>query len=574
MSKFMCHISVMFFITLFLATGLTYAASPYTFSLDQFSVEIDSVNLVDDFNDGILLPWKIFEPTAYESNGLMTLTNPGVLETFQINNYTFNIETSRIYFDIPFHTPIINGGSDFTASSIWTFETGIPSKNQLYYLESDIENGPIDLETIIIGVFNTGPALADALESFGFEEGLYIMFQIASGDISLWINQTFHFDEDDVTGNIILSLEFDAFTKQYTGAFSLDGGSTFHKPFEPVFTIIDEGYFSKWEFTAESWEVIKPVAIDIKPGSCPNPLNVKSGGVLPVAVLGTADFDVTHIEPESIRLHGVPALRFGFEDVSTPFEGLTDNCGGCTSQGADGFMDMTFKFDKAAVVAALGGVQDGSCVKVALTGELRDEFGGSPIHGSDSVKIRKRGKKENLVFFDDFQEDDFQEKWISGGACGPDTITNVDGRIQATENCNYIETLEYFSGNLRIEVDVEKVGHQDHTCWDFYVELASIQATGAIRFDWNGVDGIGIGYIWETCGDEFVMDPSAPNEGRAVLTYSEPYLHFYFENTDGEVLATNEIPVGSFGASPIRIWLAAHPDTPRYIDNVSIYQLN
>jgi hypothetical protein len=316
------------------------------------------------------------------------------------------------------------------------------------------------------------------------------------------------------------------------------------------------------------------VEIDIKPGSCPNPLNVKSGGVLPVAVLGTADFDVTYIDPETITLHGIPPLRFGFEDVSTPFEGLADSCGGCTLQGADSFLDMTFKFDKNAVVEALGAVQDGGCVKIPLTGNLRDEFGGDSIHGADSVRIIRKKKEETLLFFDDFEKDDFEEKWISGSECGPNTITNVDGRIQATENCNYIETLELFTGNLKIEVDVEKVGNQDHSCWDFYVELASIHATGAIRFDYAGVDGVGIGYIWDTCGDQFVMDPAAPNKGRAVLTYSEPSLRFYFENTDGDVLATHEVPVGSLGASRIRIWLAAHPDTPRYIDNVSVYQLD
>ncbi|MHC4648611.1 MAG: hypothetical protein ACYTBJ_24405, partial [Planctomycetota bacterium] len=37
------------------------------------------------------------------------------------------------------------------------------------------------------------------------------------------------------------------------------------------------------------------VAVDIKPGSCPNPLNLASRGVLPVAVLGSEDFDVSSI---------------------------------------------------------------------------------------------------------------------------------------------------------------------------------------------------------------------------------------------------------------------------------------
>jgi len=44
------------------------------------------------------------------------------------------------------------------------------------------------------------------------------------------------------------------------------------------------------------------IAVDIEPGSCPNPLNVKSKGALPSAVLGRAGFDVTTIDPATIRL--------------------------------------------------------------------------------------------------------------------------------------------------------------------------------------------------------------------------------------------------------------------------------
>jgi len=39
------------------------------------------------------------------------------------------------------------------------------------------------------------------------------------------------------------------------------------------------------------------VLVDIKPGSYPNPLNVKSKGVLPVAILGTTAFDVSDVCP-------------------------------------------------------------------------------------------------------------------------------------------------------------------------------------------------------------------------------------------------------------------------------------
>jgi hypothetical protein len=61
------------------------------------------------------------------------------------------------------------------------------------------------------------------------------------------------------------------------------------------------------------------VGADIKPGSCPNPLNLASRGVLPVAILGTEDFNVNDIDPTSIRLkcsdasEGIAAVRSSLE---------------------------------------------------------------------------------------------------------------------------------------------------------------------------------------------------------------------------------------------------------------------
>jgi hypothetical protein len=57
------------------------------------------------------------------------------------------------------------------------------------------------------------------------------------------------------------------------------------------------------------------VLLDIKPESCPNPINTKSKGVLPVAILGTGDFDVTDIDVASISLEGVDPIRSSVEDV-------------------------------------------------------------------------------------------------------------------------------------------------------------------------------------------------------------------------------------------------------------------
>ena len=139
------------------------------------------------------------------------------------------------------------------------------------------------------------------------------------------------------------------------------------------------------------------VPVDIKPQSCPNPLNVESKSVLPVAILGTEEFDVTTVDPALVLLEGVAPLRWAMEDVATPFEPFTgkEACDDCTTEGADGYLDLTFKFDKQAIVDALGEVEDGECVVLHLTGNLKDESGGTAIVGEDVVRILKKGKGKN-----------------------------------------------------------------------------------------------------------------------------------------------------------------------------------
>jgi hypothetical protein len=140
-----------------------------------------------------------------------------------------------------------------------------------------------------------------------------------------------------------------------------------------------------------------PVFVDIKPGSCPNPLNLKSKGVLPVAILGTEDFDVTTIDPNTILLtregieEGVAPIRWSYEDVATPFEGeLCD----CYDEGEDGYLDLTLKFDTQELVETLGlSDEAGNTIRLTLTGNLKEEEGGTPIEGEDCIWVLKTGKK-------------------------------------------------------------------------------------------------------------------------------------------------------------------------------------
>jgi hypothetical protein len=144
------------------------------------------------------------------------------------------------------------------------------------------------------------------------------------------------------------------------------------------------------EVMIEGGEAVKYLClpVDIKPESCPNPINLGGKGVLPVAIAGMADFDVATVDAESVRLAMMEPLRWNMEDVATPYEPFIgkEGCYDCTELGADGYMDLSLKFDNQAVAMALEGwgAEDGDCWVLRLTGNLMD---GTPFIGEDVLKI-------------------------------------------------------------------------------------------------------------------------------------------------------------------------------------------
>jgi hypothetical protein len=147
----------------------------------------------------------------------------------------------------------------------------------------------------------------------------------------------------------------------------------------------------KWLVTRKTL----PVTIDIKPRSCENPVNVKSKGVLPVAIIGTEDFDVSTIDPSTIRIClgsdiGVSPTRWSMEDVSMPFEG--DPCE-CHEAKKDGHNDLMLKFPTQEVVGRLAlRSYSGQTVPIIISGSLKRDRGGNSIEGQDCLKILKKGK--------------------------------------------------------------------------------------------------------------------------------------------------------------------------------------
>jgi len=204
-----------------------------------------------------------------------------------------------------------------------------------------------------------------------------------------WIgNEAFIWDENNGMrnlGDVLVNdfgLDLTGWTLRSATGIS-DDGLTF-----VGYGLNPSGYQEAWIATIP--EPAIEVAVDIKPGTCPNPVNVKSTGVLPIAILGSEEFDVTDVDVASIQLAGVEPLRSGYEDVATPVSD-TNDCN-CITDGPDGFLDLTLKFKTQRIVEAVGDVNDGDELQLELIGVLFDE---TPIEGTDCILIRGRHKPIN-----------------------------------------------------------------------------------------------------------------------------------------------------------------------------------
>ena len=174
-------------------------------------------------------------------------------------------------------------------------------------------------------------------------------------------------------------------------------------------TILGEGAFIGISHAAQVQPPPPPppgpfaVPVDIKPPSCPNPINVRGGGDFMVAILGFDTFDVRSIDPASIRLSDVngidfaspvPPFRSSLNDVATPFEPFTGKAFDldCNGDGPDGLLDLALRFDKQLVLREIEdtlnrALQDREVLVISLTGNLKN---GTEIFGEDVIVIITR----------------------------------------------------------------------------------------------------------------------------------------------------------------------------------------
>lgn len=238
---------------------------------------------------------------------------------------------------------------------------------------------PQKIETIVLGEYNQAPVLdpiGNQEVSVGDTLGLRVCASDPDGDL---ITLT----AENIPGNA-------------TFVDSGNGSGSF--TFTPIYSqsgiydvifVASDGNSADSELVQISVnsQVVSLVHLDIKPGSCPNPFNTKAKGVLPVAILGTEDFDVMTIDPVSLLLEGIAPIRWNFEDVSAPVDLKEDSCT-CAVNAADGYTDLTLKFDRQEIFTALQPVGDGEQRILTLTGMT---YAGAEIKGEDCVNIIHKG---------------------------------------------------------------------------------------------------------------------------------------------------------------------------------------
>jgi len=111
------------------------------------------------------------------------------------------------------------------------------------------------------------------------------------------------------------------------------------------------------------------VVIDIKPTSDPNCINLGSKGVIPVAILSSATFDATQVDPTSVSLAG----------SSVAVRGKGKSLAHEEDVNGDGLLDLVVQVETDNLDP--NAFQDGT---VCLTGTT---YGGEAIQGCDEICI-------------------------------------------------------------------------------------------------------------------------------------------------------------------------------------------
>jgi hypothetical protein len=154
----------------------------------------------------------------------------------------------------------------------------------------------------------------------------------------------------------------------------------------------------------------------VKPGNDPNDVNPRSAGVIPVAVLGSVDFDAALVDFSTVT--------FGSGAASPAHDGHVEDVNG------DGFVDMVFHFNTQET-----GIQCGD-IEATLTGET---FGGQPITVSDAINTVGCTAPAGVTY-------DFTQTFGNMAVSGTLTYTGIIPASITTEDLNTFATWDLTFG--------------------------------------------------------------------------------------------------------------------------------
>ena len=153
-------------------------------------------------------------------------------------------------------------------------------------------------------------------------------------------------------------------------------------------TLIPHPQFTYWQwygyYNLDNYPLMYPypildINIDIKPGSDPNSINVKSKGKVPVAILTTDTFYASVVDPMSIMFLGSSPDNWAMEDVDE-----------------DGDIDMILHFNTKDLDFDLVEVVSEDEKYAELTAETLYDY---PLTGKDSVRLIK-GETFSTIIYD------------------------------------------------------------------------------------------------------------------------------------------------------------------------------
>jgi hypothetical protein len=184
----------------------------------------------------------------------------------------------------------------------------------------------------------------------------YVAFTYDGNYLKLYVNGILEATSNYAPNLILPSTTYPLYINHHTWNYGYSSS-------QRIEGLIDEIRISNIARSVEEiayyWDGI--VDIDIKPGSYPNSINLKSKGVTPVAVLTNKFFNAKDIVIDSVVFAGANPLRGKYEDV--------DN---------DGGLDLILHFSTQSLQLT------STDTEAVLTGQL---YSGTLIKGKDSVRI-------------------------------------------------------------------------------------------------------------------------------------------------------------------------------------------